>query len=78
MKLIDTNKVDGKKARWEQHKNAVCSFDQSLEVKSHKIYNHSSKIHKTCALRLEKQVLNIDRKIPFEMQHKLCGWHNRK
>ena len=31
IKHMDTNKIQGEKARWELHKNVMCCFEQILE-----------------------------------------------
>ena len=62
---MDTNKMHGKKARQEPHKNAMCYFEQILEATPHKtaavwsltshLTNHPSKTNKTWETLLEKQ-----------------------
>ena len=37
MHHMDASKMDGEKARWELHKNAMYSFEQILKATPHKI-----------------------------------------
>ena len=55
---MEANEMHIEKARWEQHKNATCSFEQSLEAAPYKtaseqplsshLTNNGSKMNKTC------------------------------
>ena len=70
MHHMDTNKMYKRKAKWEQHKNVSCYFEQILKIPnktaavwllaSH-LTNSSSKINKTCRALLEKQGLTYKR-----------------
>ena len=64
MHFMDTYKTNVEKAKWKLHKNASCSFQQTLEAAPHKteavqppffyLKKHPRKTKKMCRALLEK------------------------
>ena len=77
MHHMETNETHWEKARWEQHKNATCFFEQILEVTPHKtlavqpitshLANSPIKTNKICGALPEKEGRTHKRRSPMDV-----------